>query len=84
MRNNTTFIQEMGPRPELKVQLVLNEAEIFALMALAQAAIDASVMMPDAMEDLTAQNAQIVFEWATAVYKALHTTNTDNTSNAEE
>lgn len=70
--SDTAFIQETG-RPNLgpRVELRMDYDEVEVLGLVAGAAVDASVVAPDLVDESTTANALEILRWATAATKAL-------------
>lgn len=73
--SRTAFIQEIQEdgRPALRVSLTLDLAETLALADMAAFALDASVLLPDMVEENVAANAENMMRWADRASEALAT-----------
>lgn len=71
--SDTTFVHEIRPgTPVTRVTLTMDIDEVMALGLVAGAAIDASVVANDMVDDETATNAQEILRWAARAVDALH------------
>jgi hypothetical protein len=70
--SNTTFIWEPD-RSEgmLRVTLTMDSTEVEALRDVALATFDASVTLPDHIDEITAHNALQLYRWAARTAAAL-------------
>ena len=70
--SDTTFIQEVKPGvPLTRVTLTMDLDEVMALGLVAGAAIDASVLVNDVVDEDTATNAQEILRWSARAVEAL-------------
>lgn len=70
--SDTAFIHELRPgTPSTRVQLTMDMEEVMALGLVAGAAIDASVLVGDMVDDETAQNAVEILRWTARAVDAL-------------
>lgn len=71
--SDTTFVHEIRPdTPLTRVTLTMDIAEVMALGLVAGAAIDASVVVSDMVDDETATNAVEFLRWSAKAVDALH------------
>lgn len=71
--SDTTFVHEIRPdTPITRVTLTMDIAEVMALGLVAGAAIDASVVVNDMVDDETATNAMEILRWTAKAVDALH------------
>jgi hypothetical protein len=71
--SDTAFIHEIRPgTPVTRVQLVMDVEEVMSLGLVAGAAIDASVLVNDMVDDETAANAVEILRWAGRAVDALN------------
>jgi len=72
--SDTTFVHELRPgTPLTRVMLTMDIDEVMALGLVAGAAIDASVVANDLVDDETATNAAELLRWAGKAVEALVT-----------
>lgn len=70
--SDTTFVHEIRPgTPVTRVTLTMDIAEVMALGLVAGAAIDASVLVNDLVDDDTAANAVEILAWTAKAVDAL-------------
>ncbi|HJV99830.1 MAG TPA: hypothetical protein VJ617_12125 [Arthrobacter sp.] len=70
--SDTTFVHEIRPgTPVTRVTLTMDIEEVQALALVAGAAIDASVLAADHVDNETAINAQEILRWAMRAAEAL-------------
>lgn len=71
--SDTTFVHEIRPgTPLTRVSLTMDIEEVMSLGLVAGAAIDASVMVHDMVEEETAANAVEILRWSAKAVDALH------------
>lgn len=71
--SDTAFIHEIRPgTPVTRVQLVMDIDEVMALGLVAGAAIDASVLVADMVDEDTADNAMEILRWTARAAEALN------------
>jgi hypothetical protein len=70
--SDTAFIHEIRPdTPATRVQLTLSLAEVVSLGLMASAAISASVVAPDLVDEETARNANEMVRWTARASEAI-------------
>ena len=70
--SDTTFIHEIRPgTPLTRVTLTMDVEEVMSLGLVAGAAIDASVLVSDMVDEETARNAVEILRWAGKAVDAL-------------
>ena len=71
--SDTTFIHEIRPgTPLTRVTLTMDIDEVMALGLVAGAAIDASVLVNDVVDEGTTDNAVEILRWSARAVDALH------------
>lgn len=71
--SDTVFIHEIRPgTPLTRVSLTMDIHEVMSLGLVAGAAIDASVLVNDMVDDETASNAVEILRWSAKAVDALH------------
>jgi hypothetical protein len=70
--SDTAFIHEIRPgTPVTRVQLIMDIEEVMSLGLVAGAAIDASVLVNDMVDEETAANAVEILRWTARAVDAL-------------
>jgi hypothetical protein len=71
--SDTTYVHEIRPGvPAARVQLTMDIEEVMALGLVAGAAIDASVMVAELVDQNTAINAMEILRWSATAVDALN------------
>jgi hypothetical protein len=71
--SDTTYVHETRPgAPFARVTLTMDIEEVMALGLVAGAAIDASVLVTDMVDEDTANNAVEILRWTAAAVNALN------------
>ena len=70
--SDTTFVHELRPgTPLTRVMLTMDITEVMSLGLVAGAAIDASVLVADMVDEETAKNAVELLRWSGKAVQAL-------------